>query len=148
MRINHSVAHHRHPVVHKRVVAPPPAARPASNALRLAAAARRAALAINRPGLCARGVQDALAACGYRIPRVGSAYLKAAQLARDPHFREIRNHSPLPVGAIVVWGPTGANSPVGKHGHICVMLPGGMEAASVVRRHIHLPSWSRVFLPR
>lgn len=117
---------------------------------RLAAAARKAALAINRPGLCARGVQDALAAMGYGdIPRVGSAYQKAAQLARDPRFKEIRANSvgSLPTGAIVVWNKTGANSAVGKHGHIAVMLDGGMEAASVVRRRLDIGSQMRVFVP-
>ena len=117
---------------------------------RLAQAARQAALAINRPGLCARGVQNAMAAVGYgNIPRVGSAYLKAAQLARDPRFKEIRASSvnSLPTGAIVVWNKTGANTPVGKHGHIAVMLDGGMEAASVVRRRLDIGSQMRVFVP-
>ncbi|MBX7096864.1 MAG: hypothetical protein K1X89_04045 [Myxococcaceae bacterium] len=117
---------------------------------RLARAGVAAANAINRPGLCARGVANALESIGLAVPRQPSAYMYGNVLARDPRFKEIHisDVSQAPPGAIVVWGATGGSSAVGQHGHIMIAQPGGGESASIVRDHrIRLSSQMRVFVP-
>lgn len=117
---------------------------------RLARAGVAAANAINRPGLCARGVANALQSIGLAVPRQPSAYMYGNVLARDPRFKEIHisDVSQAPPGAIVVWGATGGSSAVGQHGHIMIAQPGGGESASIVRNHrIRLSSQMRVFVP-
>ncbi|MFN8611540.1 MAG: hypothetical protein U0931_28600 [Vulcanimicrobiota bacterium] len=98
---------------------------------------------------CYHFVKEGLAAEGIELTGK-PAYLAANQLARNPHFTEVRvprdELSELPAGAVVVWNRNRqANHP---NGHISVALGDGREVSDRIRPQVtNYRSQYRVFLP-
>lgn len=114
---------------------------------RLAAAALRESTdGDSNGGWCARDVGEALRAVGLGVAR-GDAWTKAAVLAGDPRFRELKvapnEIDKLPPGAIIVWD----KGPGLPYGHISIALGDGREASDLLKKQMHLKTSYRVFLP-
>jgi hypothetical protein len=98
---------------------------------------------------CFHFVKEGLAAEGIELTGK-PAYLAANQLARNPHFSEVRvsrDQLPeLPAGAVVVWNRNrAAHHP---NGHISVALGDGREVSDRIRpQTTAYRSQFRVFLP-
>lgn len=111
-----------------------------------AAALRESTDGDSQGGWCSRDVGEALRAVGLGVAR-GDAWTKAAVLARDPRFRELKvapnEIDRLPPGAIIVWD----KGPGLPYGHISVALGDGREASDLLRKQMHLKTSYRVFLP-
>lgn len=111
-----------------------------------AAALRESTDGDSQGGWCSRDVGEALRAVGLGVAR-GDAWTKAAVLAKDPRFRELKvgpnEIDRLPPGAIIVWD----KGPGLPYGHISVALGDGREASDLLRKQMHLKTSYRVFLP-
>ncbi|MBS2035190.1 hypothetical protein JST97_09375 [bacterium] len=98
---------------------------------------------------CYHFVKEGLAAEGIELTGK-PAYLAANQLARNPHFQEVRvprdELADLPAGAVVVWN---RNVKAGhRNGHISVALGDGREVSDRIRPQVtNYRSQYRVFLP-
>jgi hypothetical protein len=98
---------------------------------------------------CYHYVKQGLAAEGINLDG-RQAYKAAPQLARDPHFREVKiprdDLERLPAGAVVVWN----RNPKAGHlsGHISVAMGDGNEVSDRIRPQVtNYRSQYRVFLP-
>lgn len=114
---------------------------------RLAAAALRESTdGDSQGGWCSRDVGEALRSIGLGVAR-GDAWTKAAVLANDPRFKEIKvapnEIDRLPPGAIIVWD----KGPGLPYGHISIALGDGREASDLLRKQMHLKTSYRVFMP-
>jgi len=117
------------------------------NSRRLAAAALKEATdGDSQGGWCSRDVGEALRSVGLGVAR-GDAWTKAAVLAGDPRFKEIRvapnEIDRLPPGAIIVWD----KGPGLPYGHISIALGDGREASDLLKKQMHLKTNFRVFMP-
>lgn len=103
----------------------------------LAHAGIRAANLMRSENWCFRGVKKALK-LAYGKPMLSGefAYQAAAQLARNPRFKEITVPASglrkLPAGAIVVWKASRANNA----GHISIALGDGRESSDHIGRQL------------
>lgn len=115
---------------------------------KLATAAEKAAKRINTPGLCLRGVNDAMESIGIPIKREAAAYMALDDMQKNKRFQEVKvskdKLGSLPPGAVVVWN----KGPGLPYGHISVSLGNGKEASSVVRNQLKLNTAYHVFLPK
>lgn len=116
----------------------------------LAAAGIRAANSMRSENWCYRGVKKALRiAYGKPMLSGGFAYQAAAQLARNPRFKEINVPASglrkLPAGAIVVWKASRANNA----GHISIALGDGRESSDHIQTQMtrNHGAGHRVFVP-
>ncbi|MFN8608135.1 MAG: hypothetical protein U0931_11430 [Vulcanimicrobiota bacterium] len=114
---------------------------------KLAAQAEKTANQINTPGLCLKGVNDAMQAMGLPVHREAAAWMAVDDFQKNPHFKEVKvskdQLKSLPPGAVVIWDK-GAGLP---YGHISVALGNGREASSKVRNQLLLNTNFHVFLP-
>ncbi|MBS2036959.1 CHAP domain-containing protein [bacterium] len=115
---------------------------------KLAAQAEKTANQINTPGLCLKGVNDAMQAMGLPVHREAAAWMAVDDFQKNPHFKEVKvskdQLKSLPPGAVVIWDK-GAGLP---YGHISVALGNGREASSKVRNQLLLNTNFHVFLPK
>lgn len=116
----------------------------------LAKAGIRAANSMRSENWCFRGVKKALKlAYGKPILSGEFAYEAAAQLTRNPRFKEISvpaaDLRKLPAGAIVVWKASRANNA----GHISIALGDGRESSDQIRKQMtrNHGAGHRVFIP-
>jgi hypothetical protein len=99
-------------------------------------------------GECYKYVAEDLDTIGVHLTG-SSAYMAAAQLARNKKVREIRGIrgeqlKSLPAGAIVVWDRSGEH----PHGHISIAIGGEKEASDLTRGQIKdYGTPFRVFVP-
>lgn len=111
-----------------------------------AAALRESTDGDSQGGWCSRDVGEALRAVGLGVAR-GDAWTKAAVLANDPRFRELKvapnEIDRLPPGAIIVWD----KGPGLPYGHISIALGDGREASDLLKKQMHLKTSYRVFMP-
>ena len=114
---------------------------------KLAAQAEKTANQINTPGLCLKGVNDAMQAMGLPVHREAAAWMAVDDFQKNPKFKEVKvskdQLKSLPAGAVVIWDK-GAGLP---YGHISVSLGDGREASSKVRNQLLLNTNFHVFLP-
>ncbi len=116
----------------------------------LAKAGIRAANSMRSENWCFRGVKKALK-IAYGKPLLSGefAYEAAAQLARNPRFKEISvpaaDLRKLPAGALVVWKASRANNA----GHISIALGDGRESSDHIGKQLtrHHGAGHRVFIP-
>lgn len=115
---------------------------------KFASAAEKAAKRINTPGLCLRGVNDAMESIGIPVKREAAAYMALDDFRNNKRFQEVKmpkeKLSSLPAGAVVIWNK-GSGLP---YGHISVALGNGKEASSVIRNQLKLNTDYHVFLPK
>lgn len=114
---------------------------------KLAAQAEKTANQINTPGLCLKGVNDAMQAMGLPVHREAAAWMAVDDFQKNPKFKEVKvskdQLKSLPAGAVVIWDK-GSGLP---YGHISVALGDGREASSKVRNQLLLNTNFHVFLP-
>ncbi|MBN9414169.1 MAG: CHAP domain-containing protein [Candidatus Eremiobacteraeota bacterium] len=115
---------------------------------KLATQAEKTANQINTPGLCLKGVNDAMQAMGLPVHREAAAWMAVDDFQKNPRFREVKvsksQLKSLPAGAVVIWDK-GSGLP---YGHISVALGDGREASSKVRNQLLLNTNFHVFLPK
>lgn len=115
---------------------------------KLAAQAEKTANQINTPGLCLKGVNDAMQAMGLPVHREAAAWMAVDDFQKNPKFKEVKvskeQLKSLPAGAVVIWDK-GSGLP---YGHISVALGDGREASSKVRNQLLLNTNFHVFLPK
>lgn len=114
---------------------------------KLASQAEKTANQINTPGLCLKGVNDAMQAMGLPVHREAAAWMAVDDFQKNPKFKEVKvskdQLKSLPAGAVVIWDK-GSGLP---YGHISVALGDGREASSKVRNQLMLNTNFHVFLP-
>lgn len=114
---------------------------------KLASQAEKTANQINTPGLCLKGVNDAMQAMGLPVHREAAAWMAVDDFQKNPKFKEVKvskdQLKSLPPGAVVIWDK-GSGLP---YGHISVSLGDGREASSKVRNQLLLNTNFHVFLP-
>ena len=114
---------------------------------KLASQAEKTANQINTPGLCLKGVNDAMQAMGLPVHREAAAWMAVDDFQKNPKFKEVKvskdQLKSLPAGAVVIWDK-GSGLP---YGHISVALGDGREASSKVRNQLLLNTNFHVFLP-
>lgn len=114
---------------------------------KLANQAEKTANQINTPGLCLKGVNDAMQAMGLPVHREAAAWMAVDDFQKNPKFKEVKvskeQLKALPAGAVVIWDK-GSGLP---YGHISVALGDGREASSKVRNQLLLNTNFHVFLP-